>query len=147
MRAGDEEQRDADHRGAEHPCLPQEDEVADTGSRERAGNEDVPGCKDRPGAERHRRERKPEEDREQDERVAPPHTRPCRVRIGADDKEERTQNTEKLRHAVRQLSQLVAGESADAPRGTWTRTRAASRQSRRGCRGAGDRKTGGAAGR
>ena len=64
---------DADDGGAEHPHLAQQDEVSDAGRRERAGNQDVPGREHRPGVERHRRERKPEQHREQDERVAAAH--------------------------------------------------------------------------
>ena len=101
VRSGDEEQRDADHRGAEHAHLTQQDEVADAGRRERAGNEHVSGREDRPRAERQRRQRKPEEDGEQDERVAAPDARPGRVGVGADDEEERAQDAEELRHAVR----------------------------------------------
>ena len=61
MRSGNQEERDADDGSAEHPDLAQKNEVTDAGGRQRAGNQDVPGREDRPGAERHRRERKPEQ--------------------------------------------------------------------------------------
>ena len=44
--AGDEQQRHADHRGAEHADLTQQHEVAERRRRQRPGNEDVAGRED-----------------------------------------------------------------------------------------------------
>ena len=108
VRGGDEEQRHADHRGPEHPHLTEQEEVADRSRRHRTRDEDVPGREDRRLVERHRRERKPEQHGEQHERVPAPDARPRRIRVGADDEEERAQDAEELGDAKRHERHLVA---------------------------------------
>jgi hypothetical protein len=70
--------------------------VTDAGGCEHAGNQHVAGHEHGPRSERERREREPQQNGDEDQRVAAPHLRPRRVRVGTEHEEQRAEYREEL---------------------------------------------------